>query len=491
VRTSVAIFVLTVASFVLGLARDLAIAKYFGASWVSDALFLALVVPVFFENIFGIALRDALIPRLKLVFLQDPSAYGHEVNRLGAFALFASTGILIIFQTVPRFWVNLLAPGWDVTSLNLATQLYTIAVFLVVIHAWGYFQTAVLNSEGIFVLPMWRSVLFNVGALLGIALYPEHIASVLVGMLMLLVCHSLWMQARLGARGVDLSGIGWSEMITSQLAFLKAFLPLLGATAVLQAIVISERVFSSWLQPGSLSALSYAYRLTTVPLILFSVSVLTLIFPLLVARRLSGSKDDFCIALEKGLKVALLVLIPAAVFFQVFAEPITSLLFEHGVFRAHETEMTAGAVAGYAAGLPFMGLALLGSRAILALNQSRVLLRSALVGLLVTVVAQAFCFQAWNTLGLAAAVSIGAASQAFVLWRHILQLVPLQAFWITIVRWFGAALVVGAVLHTWPWRNTFGLLVAGMGMLIGLLLCVWCLGERGIFSRQLLHFETQ
>lgn len=488
-RTSVAIFLLTAGSFVLGLARDLAIAKYFGASWLTDALFLALVVPVFFENIFGIALRDALIPHFKLLLLQNRAAYEQEVSRLGAFTLLLSAGILLLF--VPRFWVTLLAPGWEGDSLGLATLLYTLAIPLVVIHAWGYFQTAVLNSEGIFVLPMWRSVMLNMGALVGIALYPGHIASVLVGIVTLLVCHSMWMQSRLGVRGLDLTGICRREVVTSQLTFLKAFLPVLGATALLQGVVISERIFSSWLQPGSLSALSYAYRLTTVPLILFSVSVLTMIFPLLVARRLNGLEDDFCLTLEKGLKVALIALVPAAVFLQVFAESITSLLFEHGVFHAHETAMTASAVAGYAAGLPFMGLALLGSRVILALSQGRVLLKSALLGLVITVLVQGVSFATWNTLGLATAVSIGAAVQALVLWRHILRSVRVQAFWPTIVRWLGAALIVGAVLHTWPWRNMLGLFAGGLGMLVGLLACVWCFGERGIFSRRLLHFETQ
>ena len=489
-NTAIIIFLLTVASFLLGLTRDLAIAKYFGASWVSDALFLALVVPVFFENILGIALRDALIPHLKTVQSHHLPSYEGEVNRLGGLVLFASSGILLLFLAAPKFWVGIMAPGWGDAQVGLATELFAVGTILVFVHAWGYFQAGILNSEDVFVLPMWRPIMFNVGALAGILLYPGHIASVLIGMIVLLVCHSIWMQAKLGARGLQGSAFYPREFFTSRVAFLKGFLPVLAGTAALQVIVISERVFSSWLQPGSLSALSYAYRLTTVPLVLFSVSSLTLIFPLLVAHHLDESDDGFRVVLVKGLKATLLILVPAAIFLHVFAEPITSLLFEHGVFRAREREMTAAAVGAYAMGLPFLGLALLGSRAVLALGKSRLLLKAALLGMTATIAAQALSYKALNTMGLAAAVSLGGALQAFVLWRDILRLVPVPGFWLTLTRWFVAALIIIAILPLWPWSNVLGLIAAGVGMLVSLLAFLWFLGERKFVSRDLFRLEV-
>ena len=59
---SLVILALTVASFLLGFLRDLFIARSFGLSWEADLIFVALILPLFFENFLGTALRDTMIP---------------------------------------------------------------------------------------------------------------------------------------------------------------------------------------------------------------------------------------------------------------------------------------------------------------------------------------------------------------------------------------------------------------------------------------------
>ncbi|HAQ24534.1 MAG TPA: virulence factor, partial [Pseudomonas sp.] len=64
-NASLIILALTVASFLLGFLRDLFIARAFGLSWQADLIFVALILPMFFENFLGLALRDAMIPYLQ------------------------------------------------------------------------------------------------------------------------------------------------------------------------------------------------------------------------------------------------------------------------------------------------------------------------------------------------------------------------------------------------------------------------------------------
>jgi peptidoglycan biosynthesis protein MviN/MurJ (putative lipid II flippase) len=123
-RQSAALFLLSCSSFLLGFWRDVGIASSFGRSAVSDALFLALAVPVFVENILGIALRDALIPHLRAA--QKTGTYDVEVHYLGRGVLVLAIFVTLIFCTLPTFWVGMLAPGWSGAQAVLAREMFLI-----------------------------------------------------------------------------------------------------------------------------------------------------------------------------------------------------------------------------------------------------------------------------------------------------------------------------------------------------------------------------
>ena len=74
-NVSLVILALTVASFLLGFLRDLFIARSFGLSWEADLIFVALILPLFFENFLGLALRDAMIPYLQKLRSQSQSLF--------------------------------------------------------------------------------------------------------------------------------------------------------------------------------------------------------------------------------------------------------------------------------------------------------------------------------------------------------------------------------------------------------------------------------
>lgn len=112
-NASLVILALTVASFLLGFLRDLFIARAFGLSWEADLIFVALILPLFFENFLGLALRDTMIPYLQKLRSQSETLF-ESVSRwlywrvmlmgvaASALVIVASYGIL-----------TLLAPGWS------------------------------------------------------------------------------------------------------------------------------------------------------------------------------------------------------------------------------------------------------------------------------------------------------------------------------------------------------------------------------------------
>ncbi len=111
-NASLIILALTVASFLLGFLRDLFIARAFGLSWQADLIFVALILPLFFENFLGLALRDAMIPYLQRLRGQSEALF-QAVGRWLYWRV-AWMGVAVCVAAIAgSYWLlNTLAPGW-------------------------------------------------------------------------------------------------------------------------------------------------------------------------------------------------------------------------------------------------------------------------------------------------------------------------------------------------------------------------------------------
>jgi peptidoglycan biosynthesis protein MviN/MurJ (putative lipid II flippase) len=284
-----------------------------------------------------------------------------------------------------------------------------------------------------------------------------------------------WMGLAAGARNPSRVGDGGGPRFTS------AFLPLLGATAALQVNVLAERFFASWLAEGSITFLSYAYRLATVPVVVITLSLLTAVYPTLVTRHANGDTARFFNLLLGGLHWTLALLVPGTVFLIVFGEPIASLLFQRGAFSDSDAAITGRLVTAYAIGVPALGLALLASRALLARGETKTILRAALASMFVTVGLDALLWRPLGAFGLALAASMGALAYAWLTWAPLVRSLGLWTVLSPMLRWMTAGFAAAAALSLWPWKGLLGLAAAGLAVLAVTGIAAWALGERGRF----------
>jgi putative peptidoglycan lipid II flippase len=87
------------------------------------------------------------------------------------------------------------------------------------------------------------------------------------------------------------------------------------------------------------------------PLGIFGVALGTVALPLLARMAATGNTTAFRSELARGMRLAFLMTIPASIGLMVLAEPIISVLYQHGRFGAYETAESAGALRFYAIGL--------------------------------------------------------------------------------------------------------------------------------------------
>jgi putative peptidoglycan lipid II flippase len=138
-------------------------------------------------------------------------------------------------------------------------------------------------------------------------------------------------------------------------AGVKTILRLMGpsviAASTTQVNVLVNSVFASELGDGPTSWLSVAFRLMQLPLGIFGVALGTVALPLLARMAATGNTAAFRSELARGMRLAFLMTIPASIGLMVLAEPIISVLYQHGRFGAYETAESAGALRFYAIGL--------------------------------------------------------------------------------------------------------------------------------------------
>lgn len=132
----------------------------------------------------------------------------------------------------------------------------------------------------------------------------------------------------------------------------RDFLPLLLLTLFSQAQYAAERTIASNLEPGTLAALNYAYRVSQFPNWVFVAAVTAVLLPSL--SRTSGLQDPEQAArpeLFRALRGTLLVMLPAAFLLFALRQPVVELLFGRGAFDAQSVSQTSGLLAGYSLGV--------------------------------------------------------------------------------------------------------------------------------------------
>ena len=348
-------------SRLLGLARDQIFAALFGGGSAMDAFTAAFRIPNLLRDLFAEgALSTAFVTTFSKTIARggDEAAWrlANKVATLTALVLGVLCLAGIIFS--PQL-VAAMAPGFEPQKAALTVQLTRIMFPFILLVSLAALVMGMLNSKNVFGMPAMASSFFNIGSIVGgvvlgywidphfgpRALLGLAVATVFGGALQLAV--QLPSLARLGYRFRP--DFRWRD------AGVKAILLLMGpsviAASTTQFNVLVNSMFASTLGDGPIYWLSIAFRLMQLPLGLFGVALGTVTLPLLSRLVAAGQMTAVRAELARAMRLALLLTIPSTVGLIMLAEPIISILYQHGKFNAYQAAQAAGALRFYAIGL--------------------------------------------------------------------------------------------------------------------------------------------
>ncbi len=360
---------LTLASRITGLVRELLMASAFGASALTDAFNVAFRIPNLLRRLFAEgAFSQAFVPVLAAAREKEgDDATRQMVDQIATVLAWALTLTCVLGVAGAPVLVWAMASG-----LQQSPHGFEAAVFMT---RWMFpyigFMSFVALSAGIlntwkrFAVPAATPVLLNVAMIaaagwgapwfksLGIEPIYAMVGGVLLGGSLQLAVqipalHRLGMLPRIGLRWATLRA-AWNHPGTRRVTTLM--LPALLGVSVAQISLLINTQIASHLTTGSVSWLTYADRLMEFPTAMLGVALGVVLLPQLAAARAADDGARYSGLLDWGLRLVVLLAVPCAVALLTFARPLVATLYHYGAFSSTDVQQTTVALMGYGAGL--------------------------------------------------------------------------------------------------------------------------------------------
>lgn len=427
-KSSAVIASLTMLSRIFGFLRDMLIANFLGASWLSDAFFVAFKLPNFFRKLFAEgAFNAAFVPQfaglLETQTLRDACRFAGQAL---AFLLIALLALNALFLAAMPWVMAVFAPGFldhpeqFATTVTLARICFPYILFISLVSLLG----AMLNATGRFAAVAATPVLLNlclISAMYLIGDRAETMAHALsYGVFTAGVIQLIWLL--IFCRNYDcLPTLGRPRLTPQMRHFFLLIAPAALGAGVAQINLLIDVILAS-LFPEGVSYLYYADRLNELPIGVIGVAVGTVLLPMLSRQIKSGNRDAARHSLNRAIELVLLFALPAMVAFLVIPQALIALLYEHGAFTPEDTRATYHALMAYAMGLPAFVLVKVLAPGFFANEDTKTPFKIALVCVLVNLVCNLILMQFFAHVGLAMATSISgwlnASLMAWILYRR-------------------------------------------------------------------------
>lgn len=398
----------------LGLARESVLAAYFGASGETDAYKLAFGIPSILLFAISVGLATTFIP-IYSSYLRSRTKEETQyfLNNIFNLVVVLSVVITLLGVLAAPYIVKYIAIGFDASVLQLTVTLTIISLPCMIFFAMFNMGSAYLESNGKFATPAMSWIIYDIIIIGSIVLfYRNGIKAITVGSLLAVASLFLIQLPVILRNGYryklvfDLREKGFRKMVT-----LTG--PVIIGSAFNQIYIFIERMFASGLQEGSISALDYAYKVNSIVFNIFSLSIITVIYPKLAS--LSEEMPAFKASLIKGIRAISLISLPTMVFICLFSSQIVTLLFQRGAFDITDTKLTSFALVGFSIGIIGMGMRELFNKAFYALNDTKTPMINGIIVICINIVLCITFVKLWGVGGLAAATSLSALISCCIL----------------------------------------------------------------------------
>jgi putative peptidoglycan lipid II flippase len=431
-------------SRLMGLAREVVAARYFGVTPAMSAFTIAFQVPNLVRALFAdSALQGAFVPVFSELLEKGERKEAFRVASslffLICLVLAAITALFILFAEPV---MSVIAPGFDddPALADLTVHLARLMFPIVMLLALSGLVVGMLNSFEHFAVPALAPIAWNlviIAALVGLVpVMPEgdeiyaYAIGILAGTVVQFLLPLPWLRGRGGRITFQ---IDWRDERVRRV--LKLMLPVTIALGLINLSLLINSIFGTLVSPQAPAAIDKAFRIYQLPQGLFSIAVATILFPTMSRFAARGARDDLRRTMGTGVRQICMLLIPSAVLMAVLAD------------------LTSTAMVWWSISLPFQGVSLLFSRTFFSLQRPWATTALAGLNLVVNAVIAAALYGPLEIAGIVLGTVIGTVvmciAQGIILRRELAGIEGGRLV-SSVVRMLAAAALLAAVSYfTW------------------------------------------
>jgi len=418
-------------SRILGVIRDIIIAKYFGTSKILESFVVAFRIPNLLRSLLGEGFSDSVAVPVFSEYQKDKKRLNELGRKVTSLLVFFLIFVVIAGIFFSKFLVMLIAPGFlkDIAKFNLTvkfTQFLFLYLFFIGMVA---LFNAFFYAEKRFFLPAFSPCIFNLSLIVGILFFKRYfegyilILSVLVAGFLQFLLSFLFLgwRKKMGVKLREIKGIFKDKDI---IRMLKLFFPRVWSTLVYQLSVFVDTVFSSlsWIVgEGALAAIYYANRIIQFPLALVAISISRVAIVDFSYFYKNKNYADFKKLFLFSFQNILFFIIPFSLILIISGRDILEVLFMRGAFSLYSLNLTSSVLFFYSFGLFFFcGIKLL-VNSFYALKDTLTPAKNATIALVINVILSAILIFPLKIAGVALASSLAAAFNFFSLFSRLNQ----------------------------------------------------------------------
>nr|WP_194704455.1 murein biosynthesis integral membrane protein MurJ [Vibrio sp. S11_S32] len=432
-KSGLIVSAMTFVSRILGLVRDVVVANLMGAGAAADVFFFANRIPNFLRRLFAEgAFSQAFVP-----VLTEYHAAGDKDKTRDLIAKASGTlGVLVTIVTIcgvvgsgvvtaifgAGWFMDWLHGGPNAHKFELASFLLKITFPYLWFITFVALSGAVLNTIGKFAVSSFTPVFLNVMMIIAAIFIAPHMQQPEVGL----------------AIGVFLGGLvqfgfqipfmyregllvkpqwGWNDPGVKKIRTLM--IPALFGVSVSQINLLFDTMVASFLMTGSISWLYYSDRLLEFPLGLFGIAIATVILPALSRKHVDAESKGFSDTMDWGVRMVILLGVPAMVGLIVLAKPMLMVLFMRGEFMPSDVHNASLSLFAYASGLLNFMLIKVLAPGYYSRQDTKTPVRYGIIAMLTNMVFNAIFAYFFGYVGLAMATSLSALVNMVLLYRGL------------------------------------------------------------------------
>jgi putative peptidoglycan lipid II flippase len=413
------VIVLTLLSKISGLVRDQIMAGYFGISYETDAFTWAYFIPNLFRVLFAESIIIAAFIPVYTLYLkkgdkEEINDFVSSVTNIFILVFVVISALIFIFSTP----IGILLSKISGNNMDIAgfTSMNRIMIFSLVIMSISGLITSVLNSHNRFTVPAIAPIIMNIISIVFVILFAKNIG--IVSMAIGVMIGSV-LEVAVQLPGLRNTGLKYRANINfKNKAVREIFSMMIPIMLSLGAVQINNSVdnfFALNLGAGNTTALTFSWSVANLPLGVFSVAIITVLYPLISRQAADGNLKGLKESFSLGFREIGYIMIPASLGMIILSSPIIKILFERYQFNSADTARVSNILIFHCIGLLFFGLLMILNRIFYSLKNVRTPLKVAIASIAINFFLDWVLIKFLNVSGVALSTSIVGAINVIIL----------------------------------------------------------------------------